>query len=619
MSLVQVVGATTQQEVWVASRERKFIINEILLVEDQLRNSPRGEVIETYSFNRYIPLATETNGLIDEQVLAGLKAVGYSVDEEEINIAKLRIIGEISTPIGVGKQVRLPDFQEVEDLLVSNYPDYALTLGTIRGTGNLLDDLPGELSDTMCIYEQNAGIMPQDGVPFIFDYKSMNEYPHIGIFGGSGSGKSFGLRVFLEEFMKKRVPVVVLDPHWEMDFSTSFKGLPQERARDFSGEYKLFVVGVDVGVDFTDLKAAELVSLLGSGESLSEPMSNAVFTLHENKDSYTSFSSKLYGLITVMENESILNQDSAAIDNPREKEKIDYLSKLAAKYKDRVGHLSSLKGIAWRLNALEREGVFTAGTSPVEGAVMDGRLSVVRGPVKLLQVYGAYLLDRLYRNRRDYQDARQKGEPAKWFPPFVFVTDEAHNFSMKGERDSYSKRVIRGISQEGRKYGVILCMATQRPALLDDTVTAQLNTKIIFRTVRVTDINVIKEETDIGSEEARRLPYLNSGNAFLSSAITGRTIPIKIRCACTQSPHTQNPFEELEQVYFQQENQFWNIIKDKLPFSTNALHLVLGTISDELGKLIDHDQLIEQMNKLEEDGKVYAEKNPFGTTFHRSS
>ncbi|WDU82706.1 helicase HerA domain-containing protein [Caloramator sp. Dgby_cultured_2] len=47
----------------------------------------------------------------------------------------------------------------------------------------------------------------------------MNQYPHIGIFGGSGSGKSFGMRVILEEIMKLNIPTVVLDPHYEMDFS----------------------------------------------------------------------------------------------------------------------------------------------------------------------------------------------------------------------------------------------------------------------------------------------------------------------------------------------------------------------------------------------------------------
>lgn len=609
---MQVVGVSTQHEIWVASRERKFIINEILFIEDAVRDNPRGEVVETQSFNRFIPQASESGALIDEKVLAGLRAVGYNVEDEEINVAKLRIIGEISTPVSVGSRVRLPKFSEVEDLLVSKRPDQGLILGTIRGSNNLLHDLPSELSDILCLYDRDTGIQPQDGVPFIFDYKAMNEYPHIGIFGGSGSGKSFGLRVLLEELMIKKVPTVVLDPHWEMDFATPFKDLPANKKKQFNDFYRLFIVGVDVGVDFTDLSSTELVSLLGSGEPLSEPMANAVYTLHEMRDSCTSFSAKLHGLIAVMEDESLINKDTS---NDLDSDKKSFYKQLYDKYKNRVGHLSSLKGIAWRLNGLQREGIFAESTLPIEDTINQGKLAVVRGPVKLLQVYGAYLFHRLYRKRRDYQDARQKGETANWFPPFILVTDEAHNFAMKGEQDSYSKRVIRTIAQEGRKYGVNLCMATQRPALLDDTVNAQLNTKIIFRTVRAMDIDVIKEETDIGTEEARRLPYLNSGNAFISSAITGRSVPVRVRCTSTASPHSKNPFDELEEMQRGRQDDFWHIVKTKLPFATHDLHLILDDVSRKFGEPLEVDQFIEQMNKLVLDGKVKVEENPFGTKY----
>ncbi len=53
----------------------------------------------------------------------------------------------------------------------------------------------------------------QRDIPYIFDIKSMHQYPpHIGVFGGSGSGKFFGLRVCLEELMDLNIPTIVLDP-----------------------------------------------------------------------------------------------------------------------------------------------------------------------------------------------------------------------------------------------------------------------------------------------------------------------------------------------------------------------------------------------------------------------
>ncbi len=170
-----------------------------------------------------------------------------------------------------------------------------------------------------------------------------------------------------------------------------------------------------------------------------------------------------------------------------------------------------------------------------------GKLIVIQGNTRILQVFSTYLLNNLYHRRRDYKDAQYRKTTADYFPPFIIVTDEAHNFAPKGYEPP-SKSILKEISQEGRKYGTFLILATQRPTLLDETITAQLNTKFIFRTVRASDIQTIKEETDITEEEARRLPYLRTGDVFISEALMGRTIFARIRAANTTSPpHTETP------------------------------------------------------------------------------
>src|SRR5699024_5200190 len=169
----------------------------------------------------------------------------------------------------------------------------------------------------------------------------------------------------------------------------------------------------------------------------------------------------------------------------------------------------------------------------------SGKLIVIQGSTRILQVFSTYLLNNLYHKRRDYKDALYKETVADYFPPFIIVTDEAHNFAPKGY-ESPSKSILKEISQEGRKYGVFLILATQRPTLLDETITAQLNTKLIFRTVRASDIQTIQEETDLTVEETSRLPYLRTGDVFISSATMGRTIYARVRAAITSSPHTIN-------------------------------------------------------------------------------
>jgi DNA helicase HerA-like ATPase len=242
---------------------------------------------------------------------------------------------------------------------------------------------------------------------------------------------------------------------------------------------------------------------------------------------------------------------------------------------------------------------------------------VIRGPIWLLTVFSAYLVRKLYGMRRSYQDAIQRAEvPSEKFPPFIIVTDEAHNFARRGiEFSSPARSVFREVAQEGRKYGVFLILATQRPALLDDTITAQLNTKIIFRTVRASDIKVIQEETDISGDEGGRLPYLPSGTAFISSAVVGRTVSVRIRCAWTQAPRTLNPFTELEKDYGGVDEEFIKAIADFLPLHIGQIALNLPELENALNRSVTVDEVQESLEELVVAGRLEKIEGPFGPTY----
>lgn len=236
---------------------------------------------------------------------------------------------------------------------------------------------------------------------------------------------------------------------------------------------------------------------------------------------------------------------------------------------------------------------------------------VIQGNTRILQVFSTYLLNNLYHKRRDYKDALYKKTHAEYFPPFIVVTDEAHNFAPKGY-DSPSKSILKEISQEGRKYGAFLILATQRPTLLDETITAQLNTKFIFRTVRASDIQTIKEETDLTMEETRRLPYLRTGDVFISSASMGRTIFARIRAAISSSPHTENPFDELKNKGKEDDEKFMNIIKGKLPINdTDFIHLITE-IEKEFNLTLTIDSLEDRLKQMVEKGHLKREETIFG-------
>jgi DNA helicase HerA-like ATPase len=610
---MQVAGITNQQEVYVVSEERPFKINQMLIIEDELQGSLRGEVVETTSYNKYIPL--NINGeMADKQVLESLRCLGYNVDDNTMYIARVRLMVEGDYPVATGSEVRLPEFEEVCDLLVKSEPEDGLILGVIKSTEELEDTLNQKLKGLFAIM-QDGVIKDQQGVPFIFDIRSMQQYPHIGIFGGSGSGKSFGMRVILEEVMKLNIPCVVLDPHYEMDFTSSSSGLKEKYKTSFGSSFKCLQIGKHVGVRFTDLSTRDLISLIGAASTggLTDPMTNVVEQLYRSKkDTYFTFENRLSILSEALDlgNEKKISDKLDNAQDDLDRQRYSQMVEIYRKYNSLPG--ASVKGVQWRLQRLYKEGLFTNDISAIENCLREGKTAVVQGPVKLINVFSAYLIGNLYHKRRDYRDSIQLGEKQDFFPPFILALDESHNFAPKGYESS-AKSIIKEISQEGRKYGVFLIMATQRPALLDETVTAQLNTKLVFRTVRGSDIETIKEETDITSEEAKRLPYLRSGDTFISSAIFGRTISVRIRMAKTTTSHTENPFDELKGMMNRKDEELYGMIKPHLPVYPNDYLSLLGKLEE--GAVKDVEALKSLMEVLCQKGYITRKKTVFGECY----
>lgn len=80
--------------------------------------------------------------------------------------------------------------------------------------------------------------------------------------------------------------------------------------------------------------------------------------------------------------------------------------------------------------------------------------------------------------------------------PVVLVLEEAQNYIREGHRleeESISKQVFERIAREGRKYGLGLVVASQRPSELSKTVLSQCNSFIVHRLQNPEDIRYFKE------------------------------------------------------------------------------------------------------------------------------
>ncbi len=593
---MQVVGITTQQEVTIGSKDRNFRINELLIIEDEKMGNLLAEVVETKTFNRFIPLDIGGD-FVDAGVLDSLKAMGYDVDDETIYIAKARLFQEATYPVLTGSMARPPHFKEVEDVLLATVPDRGLTLGSIRNTDDIYSQATDDFKDLFQTLE--GSLQDQKDLPYILDIRAMHQYPHIGIFGGSGSGKSFGLRVLLEEMMKKQLPTVVLDPHYEMDFKDPAGG---KYAKSYQDQFVKLQIGEDVGIKFEQLSIGDISHLLGAVSPLTDSMKNVVATIFRKGNNLVTFLERVNGIVEVGdkggEKKYSAEIQYAAPDQQK-------LMERKLKIFNEMGQnlpLESVRGIAWRTANLEREGLFNKDILPVSQNLIQGKLVVIQGSMRTLQMFSTYLVRTLYNKRRTYRDEKLRGIPTTYFPPFFIVNDEAHNFAPKG-LESPTKSALKEIAQEGRKYGVFLVMATQRPTLLDETITAQLNTKFIFRTVRASDIDTIREETDLTGEEAHRLPYLRTGDVFISASQMGRTTFARVRAAETTSPHSENPFDELVN---QKKEKFSDLLRELKPYfpvkDSNFITVITGL--SKAGIEISYGDLKESLKQMAQEGLV---------------
>jgi hypothetical protein len=103
-------------------------------------------------------------------------------------------------------------------------------------------------------------------------------------------------------------------------------------------------------------------------------------------------------------------------------------------------------------------------------------------------------------------------------PTFV-VLDEAHNFAPLEARNDLQKRVtdkLVQIAAEGRKYGVYLILATQRPRKLHPSVVLECENVSLLRVQSQLEQDFAEKEFAIPNDLARRIGRYVKGQALLS-------------------------------------------------------------------------------------------------------
>ena len=128
--------------------------------------------------------------------------------------------------------------------------------------------------------------------------------------------------------------------------------------------------------------------------------------------------------------------------------------------------------------------------------------------------------------------------------PIVLVLEEAQNYireSRRTEEDSISKQVFERIAREGRKYGLGLVVASQRPSELSKTVLSQCNSFIVHRLQNPEDLRYFREIVPgIYGQLLDQLPALAPRTALVLGECVQAPALVEMREA-DPLPRSKNP------------------------------------------------------------------------------
>jgi len=113
------------------------------------------------------------------------------------------------------------------------------------------------------------------------------------------------------------------------------------------------------------------------------------------------------------------------------------------------------------------------------------------------------------------ENSLHENEKSKFPVPILLVLEEAHILAPANRR-TLTKYWVSRITREGRKFGVGLCMVSQRPKGLDQDALSQANNMIVMKLIEPGDQRHVQASSEALSEElVKQLPSLATGEALV--------------------------------------------------------------------------------------------------------
>lgn len=488
MEIGQVIGATTL-------RGFRFVIKDGM--EKYVKRDEFVSVKESVTNNDILGVIKEitiSNELLPDEFGRDMRMADILLMEGEYPVPTVKILGH-----DTGNGIELPRYGIKPGAIVELANDEILK--------NILrqDEKKSALIGT---------ISTRKSVPV---HISINDLisRHCAILAMTGAGKSYTVGVLIEEILKKKGSVVVFDPHGE------YKSI---EFRDSKTEIYGVKGDLKIKIETHSLRTADFINLV---PDLTDPQRDLL-------DEIISQVSKFYEKYDLNIILKLINLVYDAKEGKEIKEEI-FPEETVKEISKRVG-LSTIGALMRRIERLRRMRIFEMDGTPLNEIVNRSQLTVIDlsdADERVSETIVAAVSRKIFEARKLYV----KDKEGEIDIPIFLVIEEAHNFAPRSteERPILSKFILKKIAREGRKFGVGLCVISQRPNKLDADILSQCNTQIIMRIVNPVDQEYIRQSVETVTEDiVKDLPSLSRGEAIIVGSAIKLPVPVKIRKRTTE-------------------------------------------------------------------------------------
>jgi len=360
---------------------------------------------------------------------------------------------------------------------------------------------------------------------------------HAVILAKSGSGKSYCTGVLLEELLLKKIPIVVIDPHGE--YSTLKFPNPKEKEHmlRFGVEPRGFLQQIEefspdiltnpgtkpLKLSNRNLSSGELMHLLPT--KLSASQLGLLYAALKNLGGRVDF------------NELILELE-AAEEN------------------------SSKWTLIHILEYVKTLHLFSESPTLMGELVQPGKMSIInlRGVTSDVQEVVVYkIINDLFMERKKNS-----------IPPFFLVIEECHNFvPERSFGEAKSSAIIRQVAAEGRKFGLGLCLISQRPSRVDKSAISQGSTQLILKVTNPNDIKAISNSIEgITQHTEKEIQNIPVGTALVTGVVD---LPLLVNIRPRMSKHGG---EAVSAFVMEEETPSFDVQQEKYEAAGESLPLI---------------------------------------------